>query len=116
MKQYQLNMIQPDGDPPPPEVLGPIMERVGAWQEELRAADAWVFTARLHLAHTATVVRAADGEALLTDGPFAEGKEHIGGFTIVRVPDLDAAVEWARKLSDILFGLPIEVRPVRDDS
>src|SRR5256885_14434779 len=79
MKQYQLNMVQPDGDPPPPEILGPIMERVGAWQAELRAAGAWVFTARLHLAHTATVVRATDGDVVMTDGPFAEGKEHIGG-------------------------------------
>jgi hypothetical protein len=116
MKQYQLNMIQPDGDPPPPEILDPIMERVGAWQAELRAAGAWVFTARLHLAESATVVRATDGEAVLTDGPFAEGKEHIGGFTIVRAPDLDAALDWARRLSEALGGLPIEVRPVRDGS
>lgn len=116
MKQYQLNMVQPDGDPPPPEILGPIMERVGAWHAELEAAGAWVFTARLHLAHTATVVRAADGDVVLTDGPFAEGKEHIGGFTIVRAPDLDAAIEWARKFSEALGGLPIEVRPVRDAS
>jgi hypothetical protein len=116
MKQYQLNMIQPDGDPPPPEVLGPIMERVGAWQAELLAAGAWVFTARLHLAHTATVVQAKDGEVVMTDGPFAEGKEHIGGFTIISAPDLDAALDWARRLSEALHGLPVEVRPVRDGS
>lgn len=114
MKQYQLNMVQPDGDPPPPEILGPIMERVRAWHADLRTADAWVFTARLHLAHTATVVRATDGDVVMTDGPFAEGKEHIGGFTIVRAPDLDAAIDWARRLSEALGGLPIEVRPVQD--
>lgn len=116
MKQYQLNVVQPDGDPPPPEILGPIMERVDAWQAEVRAAGAWLFTARLHLAHTATVVRATDGDVVLTDGPFAEGKEHIGGFTIIRAPDLDAALGWARSLSEALHGLPIEVRPVRETS
>lgn len=115
MKQYQLNMIQPDGDRPPPEVLGPIMERVGAWHAEVEAAGAWVFTAGLHLADTATVVRIKDGEVLTTDGPYAEGKEHIGGFTIIRAPDLDAALDWARKFSEAVGGLPIEVRPVRDE-
>jgi hypothetical protein len=64
---------------------------------------------------TATVVRVKDGEALLTDGPFAEGKEHIGGFTIVKAPDLDAALEWGRKLARATT-LPIEVRPLREYS
>jgi hypothetical protein len=113
MAQYVLNVIQPDGDPPPPEVLGPIMERVVAWEEEVRAAGAWVFTARLHLASTATVVRVQDGDVLLTDGPFAEGKEHVGGFTIIDAPDLDVALDWARGLS-AAATLPIEVRPAHD--
>lgn len=88
MKQYQLNVIQPDGDPPPPEILDPIMERVRAWNAEVEAAGAWVFTAGLHLASTATVVQVKDGETLLTDGPFAEGKEHIGAFedSLVKIP------------------------------
>jgi hypothetical protein len=113
MKQYVLNVIQPDGDPPPPEILGPIMRNVEAWEEEVKAAGAWVFTARLHLASTATVVRVQDGETLTTDGPFAEGKEHIGGFTIISAPDLDVALDWARRLSAVVT-LPIEVRPVHD--
>ncbi|MDN3354048.1 YciI family protein [Actinomadura sp. DC4] len=113
MKQYVLNVIQPDGDRPPPEDLGPIIERVMAWEGEVKAAGAWVFTARLHLASTATVVRMQDGEALMTDGPFAEGKEHIGGFTIVSAPDLDGALDWAQRLS-AATTLPIEVRPVDD--
>jgi hypothetical protein len=111
MQQYLLNVIQPDGDRPPPEVLEPIMERVQAWEGEVKAAGAWVFTAQLHLASTATVVRVQDGEVLMTDGPFAEGKEHIGGFTIISAPDLDVALDWARKLS-AATTLPIEVRPV----
>ena len=56
------------------------------------------------------MVRLKDGEVLITDGPFAEGKEHIGGFTIIEAPDLDAALEWGRKLARATT-LPIEVRP-----
>jgi hypothetical protein len=52
-----------------------------------------------------------DGELLMTDGPYVEGKEHVGGFAIVTAPDLDAALEWARKLADAVAPLPIEVRP-----
>jgi hypothetical protein len=82
------------------------------WNQELKAAGAWVFTAGLHPASTATVVRLQDGEMLITDGPFAEGKEHIGGCTIIQAPDLDAALEWSRKLA-IATTLPIEVRPLQ---
>lgn len=115
MQQYLLSVYQPDGDPPPPEILGPIMAGVEAWQKEHQAAGAWVFTAGLHPASTATVVRVADGETLTTDGPFTEGKEHIGGFTIVALPDLDAALASARKLAGVT-GLPIEVRPLQGTS
>jgi len=115
MTQYLLSVYQPDADPPPPEVLGPIMAGVDAWRSDLEAAGSWVFTAGLHPASTATVVRVTDGEMLTTDGPFTEGKEHIGGFTIVQMPDLDAALESARKLASIA-GLPIEVRPLRGEA
>ncbi len=60
---------------------------------------------------TATTVRVQDGRTLVTDGPFAEGKEHLGGFTIIEAPDLDAALEWGRKIARALT-LPIEVRPL----
>jgi hypothetical protein len=113
MKQYLLSVYQPDGDPPPPAVLEPIMRDVHAVQQEMKAAGAWVFTAGLNAASAATVVRVKDGEPLITDGPFAEGKEHIGGFTVIDVPDLDAALEWARRLA-AASTLPIEVRPVRE--
>ncbi len=111
MKHYLLSVYQPDGDPPPPQVLDKVMANLEAWNRELRAAGAWVFTAGLHPASTATVVRLRDGEVLITDGPFVEGKEHIGGFTIIQAPDLDAALDWGRKLTDATT-LPIEVRPV----
>ena len=113
MPQYLLSVYQPDGNPPPPEVLDPIMADVQAWNDELRAAGRWVFTGRLHPASTATVVRAGDSGPVITDGPFAEGKEHLGGFTIITAPDLDAALDWAGKLADATT-LPIEVRPVVD--
>ena len=112
MPQYLLSIIQPDGDPPPPEVLGPIMRNVEAVRQEMQAKGAWVFSGGLHDPSTATVLRAKDGEVLMTDGPYAEGKEHLGGFTIVEAPDLDAALGWGEKLARAL-PLPIEVRPFR---
>ena len=112
MTQYVLSIYQPDGDPPPPEVLDPIMRDLATLNEEIKAAGAWVFGAGLHAPSTATVVRSTGGDVLLTDGPFTEGKEHIGGFTVIEAPDLDAALGWARKLATVLEPLSIEVRPV----
>jgi hypothetical protein len=113
MKQYLLSIYQPDGDPPPFEVLDKVMAKVGALNREMKAAGAWVFDAGLHPASTATVVRLMDRELLITDGPFVEGKEHIGGFVIIRAPDLDAALEWAGKLATATT-LPVEVRPLME--
>jgi hypothetical protein len=113
MTQYLLSVYQPDGPTPPPDRLEVIMKDVEALNEELRAAGAWVFGAGLHPPSTATVVRARDGELVTTDGPFAEGKEHLGGFTVVDAPDLDAALGWAGRMARAT-GLPIEVRPFQD--
>ncbi|HEV3463322.1 MAG TPA: YciI family protein [Actinomycetota bacterium] len=115
MKQYLLSVYQPDGPTPPPEVLEPIMAGLDALNAELKQAGAWVFAGGLHPPSTATVVRVADGEALITDGPFAEAKEHLGGFTIVRAPDLDAALEWGRRIAEVTT-LPVEVRPFQGDA
>jgi hypothetical protein len=114
MKQYLLSIYQPDGEPPPPAVLERVMRDVYAVRDEMKAAGAWVFAAGLHEASTATVVRVKDGDVLMTDGPFTEGKEHIGGFSVIKAPDLDAALEWGRKLARATT-LPIEVRPMRED-
>jgi hypothetical protein len=110
MKQYLLSIYQPDGDPPGPEVLEKVMRDVDALIAETKAAGAWVFNGGLHPPSTATVLRLRDGDVLTTDGPFAEAKEHIGGFIIIKVPDLDAALAWARKAARAIT-LPIEVRP-----
>ena len=111
MPQYLLNIIQPDGVVPEPEFLEPVMRNLRAVNDELRAAGQWVFAAGLHDASTATVVRHKDGETLMTDGPFVEANEHIGGFTIIEVDDLDAALHWAGRYAEVLHPLPIEVRP-----
>jgi hypothetical protein len=121
MAQYLLSIYQPDGDPPPPELLEPVMRDVYALREEMKAAGVWVFNGGLHAPSTATVVRFDKGGLLTTDGPYIEGKEHIGGFSVIKAPDLDAALEWARKLARALTlpglerGLPIEVRPFHDE-
>jgi hypothetical protein len=112
MQQYLLSIYQPDGDPPPPEVLEPIMRDLEAVNAEIRAAGAWVFSGGLYPPRTATVVRLKDSELLTTDGPYIEGKEHIGGFTVIQAPDLDAALEWGGKLARAIT-LPIEVRPLQ---
>lgn len=115
MTQYLLSIYQPDGGPPPPEVLEPIMRDVAALGQEMKAAGVWVFNGGLHAPSTATVVRLQDGEVLTTDGPYLEGKEHIGGFTVIDAPDLDSALEWGRKFTRAIT-LPIEVRPLADDA
>jgi hypothetical protein len=114
MKMYLLNVYQPDGGTPPPEVLDGVMREIDVMNRELKASGSWVFAGGLHPSSTATVVRVKDGEALITDGPYVEGKEHIGGFTIIKAPDLDVALEWGRRLARITT-LPIEVRPFQGE-
>ena len=122
MPQYLLSIYQPDA-PPPPEVMarmGRTMAEVNALVQEAKNAGAWVFNGGLHPPGTATVVNIKGGDTLITDGPYAEGKEHVGGFLIVKAPDLDRALEWGRKLARVLGdgenSLPIEVRPFQSDA
>jgi hypothetical protein len=110
MKHYLLSVVQPDGPRPPLHVLEPIIRNVMALRDELKAAGDWVFSGGLHPPTTATVVRPTEGEVLTIDGPFAEEKKHTGGLLIITVPDLDAALAWARKAATATT-LPIEVRP-----
>lgn len=114
MKHYLLSIQQPDGGAAPPEILEPIMRDVAAFNEELQAAGAWVFAGGLHEASTSTVVRVQEGEALITDGPYVEGKEHVGGLSIIKAPDLDTALEWGQKLARATT-LPVEVRPFQGE-
>jgi hypothetical protein len=115
MTQYLISLYQPDGPTPPPEFLEPIARKLQALNEEMRAAGAWVFAAGLHPPTTATVLQAREsGDIEMTDGPYVEGKEHLGGFTIVEAPDLDAALDWGRRIAEITY-LPIEVRPFQGE-
>jgi len=111
MTQYLISMYQPDGVVPPPEFLAPVMEKLGALNDEMRAAGVWVFGNGLHDASSSTVLKVDNGQVVVTDGPYLEGKEHIGGFTIVDTEDLDEALKWATRICEITVGLPIEVRP-----
>ncbi len=111
MPRYLLSLYQPDGPVPPPPALETIMKNVEAVRDEMKAAGALVLTAGLDAPSKAAVVRPKDGRTLVTDGPFAETKEFLGGFSIVEAPNLEAALAWARKLAGATT-LPIEVRPV----
>jgi len=113
MTQYMLTLYQPDGEPPPPEFLEAVGRQLHALNQELKAAGAWIFARGLHAPSTATVVRLRDREVVTTDGPYVEGKEHIGGFWIIDAPDLDAALGWAGKAARATT-LPVEVRPFQD--
>ena len=112
MTQYLLSVVTPTegAEPPTPDELTAIMARVEAVQTRVRDAGAWVFAGGLAAPSSATVLRPQGEEVLLVDGPFAEGKEYLGGFSIIDVGDLDEALRWGREYVAAI-GLPIEVRP-----
>ena len=113
--QYLLSVHSVEGearDAMTEEEMRQFMERVSVLEEEMKSAGAWLFGGALHEADTATVVRVSNGEVLTTDGPFAEAKEHLGGFYIIEADDLDAALGWASKTTAAV-SKPIEVRPFR---
>ena len=114
MKQYLLSVYQPEGDPPPADVLANIDRDLQALNQELRTAGAWVFSGGLHPPSTATVVHPRREGMPMTDGPYVEGKEHIGGLVIIKAADLDEALEWGRKFASATT-LPIEVRPFQGE-
>jgi len=88
-------------------------EPIQALEAEMKAAGAWVFSARLHDPDTATVVSMSGDDVVTTDGPFVEAKEHLAGFYIIEAPDLDAALGWAGKVTRLISS-PIEVWPFVD--
>jgi len=117
MKQYLLAVYSAEAaaeDAPPAEEMQRAYQAVGAFNSEVQAAGAWVFAGGLHPSSTATVVRAQGGQVVTTDGPYAETKEQIGGFWVIRAADLDAALDWAAKGS-AAAGWPVEVRPFQEE-
>jgi hypothetical protein len=116
MKQYLLSVHSVEGTPPPPpEAMQKAYQDVAAFNADLQSAGAWVFAGGLHPPSTATVVQVQDGDTLITDGPFAEGKEHIGGFWVIKAEDLDAALEWAARATQACAA-PVEVRPFQEET
>ena len=113
MGQYLLSVHTVEGevsDQMTHEEMQQSWKRIQVLEDELKSTGAWVFSGRLHDPDTATVVHMSGGEVLTTDGPFAESKEHLGGFYIIEAADLDAALAWAGKVTDATRR-PIEVRP-----
>ncbi|HZQ56980.1 MAG TPA: YciI family protein [Acidimicrobiales bacterium] len=103
---YEVDFSSPDAQR--------MAAQVGAFNEQLQRSGAWVFGAGLHPASSATVVRSSGGDVSMTDGPYAETKEQMGGFWIVEAPDLDAALELARQGAAACEG-PVEVRPMQGE-
>ena len=116
MGQYLLSTYEIEGEvpgaPQTPEDMKAFMGRVVALEDEMEATDTFVFGGALHGPDASTVLRAGDGDIVMTDGPFVEAKEHIAGFYIINADDLDAALAWGRKVVDAIQH-PIEVRPFR---
>jgi hypothetical protein len=116
MTRYLLSVHSVEGEAREPmtdEEMQQSYKQVLLIEEEMKSAGAWVFSGRLHEPDTASVVRVSDGNVLTTDGPFAESKEHLGGFYILEAEDLDAALAWASKVTEAI-KTPIEVRPFVD--
>jgi hypothetical protein len=113
MKQYLLSVVEPStGEPPAADEMERIVARVEEVDRAVKDAGAWVFGGGLHPPGSATTLRPKGDEVLVTDGPYVEGKEHLGGFMIVQCEDLDEAMEWARRAVAATM-LPVEVRPFR---
>jgi hypothetical protein len=115
MKQYMLAVHDVEGAiMPEGEELQQLFADVEAVNEQIRKAGAWVFGGGLMPPTSATVVRVEKGQAVLTDGPYAETKEHLGGFWVIQAADLDEALRWAEKAT-VACRAPIEVRPFQDE-
>lgn len=116
MKQYLLSVHYVEGQPTPDdETIQQMYTDVEAYNQELRDNGQWVFACGLEAPNIATVVREQDGRIVTTDGPFPEAKEHLGGFWVIKVPDLATALASAEKATRACRG-PVEVRPLQDDA
>jgi hypothetical protein len=115
MPQYMLAVHSVEGEAAPSdEQMQRLYAQVDAINKEITSAGVWVFGGGLKPADTATVVRNETGTTTMTDGPFAETKERLGGFWVLRCADLDEALSWAAKCSRACEG-PVEVRPFEDE-
>jgi len=116
MTQYLLSVHSgPEAYARSLEEMQPQFEAVDAYNKKAEAAGVWVFGGGLMPGDTATVVDATgDDAAVVTDGPYLETKEWLGGFWIFELPDLDAALAWAEEAS-VACGEKVEVRPFQEE-
>ena len=116
MTQYLLSVYGTEADMNDidPADMQKAFEQVDAFNAEIQASGNWVFGGGLHPASTATVVKVDGGDTVVTDGPFVETKEQLGGFWIVEAADLDAALALARRAT-VACMAPVEVRPFQDN-
>jgi hypothetical protein len=115
MTQYLMSVYMVEGsEEPTPEAMEKAYRDVDVVNKKMQDSGVWVFAGGLHPANTATVVRETNGNVLTSDGPFAESKEQLGGFWIIDVADLDAALTWAREAT-VACQAPVEVRPFQDN-
>lgn len=115
MTQYLLSVHYVEGvGATPTDELEAAYLAVDEFNTVLQENGMWVFGGGLHEPSTATVVHAREGEVLITDGPFPEAKEQLGGFWIIECADLDEALDWAGKAS-VACRAPVEVRPFQDE-
>jgi len=91
-----------------PDEYGPVNAAYLALRDDPRCLGG----AHLQPAETATTVRSGPGEALITDGPFADTKEVLGGYYVLDAPDLDEALEFAQRIPAVRLGGAVEVRPL----
>ncbi|MEU4530233.1 YciI family protein [Micromonospora ureilytica] len=113
MKQYLLSVHVVEGAPTPSDdEMQTMFRETGRINDDMQAAGAWVFGGGLTSPDSATVVRVENGATAMSDGPFAETKEHIAGFWVIKCADLDAALAWAERCAAACG--PVEVRPFDD--
>lgn len=116
MTQYLLSVHHVEGEPMPTDMaeIQPIFEAVDRFNAKLQAEGAWVFAGGLEPRDAAHTVDATGAEPIVTDGPFAESKEYLGGFWVIEARDLDAALAWAKEGSAACRGT-VEVRPFQGE-
>jgi hypothetical protein len=113
MTQYLISVWGTEAETyenPDPKTMETAYAQVDAFNKRMQESGAWVFAGGLEAPSTATTVDATNGEAVVTDGPFLETKEQLGGFWVLEAPDLDAALALARDASAACMA-KVEVRP-----
>jgi hypothetical protein len=115
MKYMLLIYGEPPAEPPTEQATQQMLDAYWAYEKQVADAGVRLASDALQPVETATTVQVSDnGERVVTDGPFAETREVLGGYYLLDVPDLDAAIEWAARCPGAQYGSKIEVRPIME--